>query len=1651
LNLYKVGTDIYEIPEEKNNEFVLHQTSHKRNPVPLQSFRVDGEIYDIPISKVEKFEKYWDERGIDIENYENLSRDEKVQIAAPRFLDSVSDTIKASFKALGGKLSEQAQQPAGGFPYAQTEEPQGSTQLAPEQGNRGAVWLQKLQEAASAVERAPLTPEPVQDAVKPLTPISEPQPQQIPQPPINEGISPLTGFKSGARELGLSGLTYLTNLQASLSADKDMHDVKQEAAKRGVDAQVVANERNKIMEERATVISKNLETMKADRPPEELVNSQRSQELLLDAVKNPSKYIKDQKGEVATAFANNITESLPMTLSSVIPFAGQAAMVATEGGRWQDEAKTLGITDPKILRDYGTAFGLPSSVIEVYMNKILLAPLGGKNNPATKGIIKMLNKHTSKIAIKIAAPIMNVIFGAAGEGGEEVAQGTLSDYVMSRALRAQAEKHIENGQPEKAQELINFATAKVSEATDIKKRKPEFILGSLAGLGLGAGSQIAADVLNLLKGTDQKAEKPDTPLPPLPPPPVPSAAQIDDTSIKTIAPEPGKVYEDPAGPQLTEFIDEEDLPATREPIEPSPPVEEGTAVAPESVVQPEEKPPEPVKPPKPPTQKLPANMKRAELISELEKADPELKAKGLAKSVLIDRVKAVRKAPPTPTPVVSEKPTVETVKADEVTQKEIVTEPVEKIIAPAKDKLASSVEVEEARKEPGLVDNEKPDKAFKNKRLDAARELAKLPEIPQAERKAFETSAANAVGSGMVDTAEDIAGQINADETRLATDEESIAMEIRLEEVEESRDQVFDKQTKLVEDGNIIEAAALNDKINDLNDKVERLTRAGRQTGTRVGRALAIRRFQKQKAALKAKNVSREASLAKGEKLTVEESAKFKEMSDQLKSLEKQVKEFQDAAQKDIDKSRQDEAAKNLKTEMRSIKRRRSKESTAKERKSIKEELKKLGVNVNLGLNPEYAVLLGRLAKTYIEDGVTDLQELSDKMIKDVPDLQKRDVMEVIANRSTGQLKKAEGDAVKILRELRTQARLILEIEEALDGILKEPKKGKRKTRSPEVKKLQKKLDELRHSVIKTTREDARLRNILKKLERVDQQIEGQFRDIKKNKPNDPQRIEDAKKALNEARSFMRTTDNMANVKNQLLTKNFDVAPARQAAITSERLDRARVELRQLRKKAKVEIDKLKPRTGLEKTFDVVADVGGIPRTLMTMGEMSGLLRQGMLLICHLSFSGKKGLSSIGQSIGGALKATFSANTAEAIQVAIESDPRHFERIKDGLELTDADMGVLNKEEDFVVDNLVDKIPVLGAIKRASERNMITLLNLLRISAYDTVIDSNPGMSTDQRKQWARTVNAMSGRSSLKKFLTPRSMKAVSILGFAPNFAASRIEALIRVPKNLADPVLRKESVKTVAGFLTFQTVFYALASLAGGEIGDDPEEFDYGRVTFGNSKVDFLAGLNQPFRVLLISTLFAMDKLGLRKATKNLRPMSALGSFLRYKQSPLVGLPPQMIFGEDIFGRPISRVEIAVRNATALFAQEIYDAADLNVGSMKKKAAAWVAGAAIFGGSAVSIENALLRPKVRKIYKKTGIGRIDPPEWPDWTKDRKYIKQKERLDAAFHEQMAVWILANEKRIKGKSKKSGKKTIQTKATNLRKTMKIAVPKSAPRK
>lgn len=435
------------------------------------------------------------------------------------------------------------------------------------------------------------------------------------------------------------------------------------------------------------------------------------------------------------------------------------------------------------------------------------------------------------------------------------------------------------------------------------------------------------------------------------------------------------------------------------------------------------------------------------------------------------------------------------------------------------------------------------------------------------------------------------------------------------------------------------------------------------------------------------------------------------------------------------------------------------------------------------------------------------------------------------------------------------------------------------------------------------------------KIKDVESQLAGGFRTIpeKSSKVSNSVDVAGLKKSLDELQGLMRTQDAISDLQEQIRTGDFKVSAPERRVIKNAKLADAYVTKKQLEREVRQRIEALKPKSFKDKVVDVLL----LPRSVLATADMSATLRQGAFLSARRPIVAAKAFA---RSFG----AFLSQNTADAIDIAIRNHPNQIERQRAKLFLSDLDQALNIKEESFV-SNLAARIPGFGRLVQASERSMVTTLNLLRAASFDQFITDHPDATPEQRKAFASYVNVASGRGDLGRF--NNAAKELGAVFFAPRFAVSRFQLLYSPFKNIHDPIVRKEIAKDFLAFGVTGMTVLGLAAAAGAKVGTDPESPDFGKIVLGHLHLDIWGGLQQPMRLLMQPVLAGLDKVGLHESKPPVDLLDAGRRFLSYKLAPSVTIPTTLLTGKNVIGQPEEASETLLRSITPLLAQDMFEA----------------------------------------------------------------------------------------------------------------------------
>lgn len=407
-----------------------------------------------------------------------------------------------------------------------------------------------------------------------------------------------------------------------------------------------------------------------------------------------------------------------------------------------------------------------------------------------------------------------------------------------------------------------------------------------------------------------------------------------------------------------------------------------------------------------------------------------------------------------------------------------------------------------------------------------------------------------------------------------------------------------------------------------------------------------------------------------------------------------------------------------------------------------------------------------------------------------------------------------------------------------------------------------------------------------------------------------------------------RLQNQIADLEARIQKKDFAKRPRKQLDISKDaEMVRLIAEAERWKKRfldAKYEARKA-GETKLQTAIRYGKEALNVPRAIKSSLDFSAVLRQGGVLAFGNPVRAAKAL-------GPMFKAAFSEKTFNQQEAAIRNRPNAPLYKSSKLYLADMEGSLTNREETFRSE-FSDKLPGV----KASNRAFIGFLNKLRADSFDAMVGSLTTSPTpEQLKAISHFINVATGRGDLGSH--GAAAETLATVLWSPRLLVSRMQLLA------VDPILRgnaagvrKVIAKEYAKTLTGVAVVMALGALAGAEIEKDPRSSDFGKLKFGNTRIDPWMGLQQI--TVLGSRLGTQETktqggktMSLKKTDDKKRPPWAetsadvIARFLRTKLTPLLGTSIDVLSGENVVGEKVTPFSTAKDLVVPLSLGDIYD-----------------------------------------------------------------------------------------------------------------------------
>ena len=341
---------------------------------------------------------------------------------------------------------------------------------------------------------------------------------------------------------------------------------------------------------------------------------------------------------------------------------------------------------------------------------------------------------------------------------------------------------------------------------------------------------------------------------------------------------------------------------------------------------------------------------------------------------------------------------------------------------------------------------------------------------------------------------------------------------------------------------------------------------------------------------------------------------------------------------------------------------------------------------------------------------------------------------------------------------------------------------------------------------------------------------------------------------------------------------------------------------------------------------DKIVETLNFSRALLASFDFSAAGRQGLLM---LPMAPKQW----GKALYQGYRAWSSPKYAKFIELQIKTDPT-YPLYKDvGGEFTE--VGNQTRGEEVFASKFANKIPGI----KASERSYTTTLNSLRFHTFKKYADSwkGTGKAKADYKQLSDFIRHATGRGDLgglKKY-----QHFLNAGFFAPRLTIGRVQAVYDMFKGVGGDIKARQMNPTrkiiaadlVGGFAAGMGALYLLSMIKGVKVERDPRSSDFGKVRFGNTRLDFWGGYSQIMRFVARMATGELKSTVSGDISETQRGQ-VLWRFLQSKMSPAAGLAVDLARGETFLGEPLDMsgdvlATQAWQRFVPLFFQDVTDA----------------------------------------------------------------------------------------------------------------------------
>lgn len=336
-----------------------------------------------------------------------------------------------------------------------------------------------------------------------------------------------------------------------------------------------------------------------------------------------------------------------------------------------------------------------------------------------------------------------------------------------------------------------------------------------------------------------------------------------------------------------------------------------------------------------------------------------------------------------------------------------------------------------------------------------------------------------------------------------------------------------------------------------------------------------------------------------------------------------------------------------------------------------------------------------------------------------------------------------------------------------------------------------------------------------------------------------------------------------------------------------------------------------------ERAWRAFVDALNLPRTLLASFDVSFPLRQGVMTAARHP---KEFFTNFPSMFRGGFSEDFARHVDDIIRsdntlIRMGDDTATVAELAESgglFRATLGEFGPLTEREEFFLSTLARKIPGV----RISERAFVTYGNKLRHDIFKTTLknwERGGKTITDNEVQGlADLINKLTGRGTLGP--ANQAAPLLSAGFFAPRFAVSRPQAFLMMfhPQARVRNLAAQEIVTFVGTGLSILGLIKA-TNLADVEI--DPRSSDFGKIRFGETRLDFWGGNIQWAR--LVGQMITAQRKGLDGLIIPSDRLKVAERFARTKLSPPVGalVDSPLFAGENLIGEQFPTGALGIAN----------------------------------------------------------------------------------------------------------------------------------------